>query len=481
MIGGSQLIRMAIGIVSTKFAAVFLGSAGVGLLGAYQSISQLGIQLAGLGINQSGVREVAVSNGSREQQQLSGTVAVLRRMCWLTGIAGTIALILLVEPVSNLTFGNTEHSFDLILLSAVILITSVAQGQMAVIQGLRRITDLVRIQIIGASAGAVASIILYVTLGINGIVPALISVALLNLCTSWYFSRRISLQSVSVSWHETFTNAKGLLSLGVSFMLAGLATTVTAYATRAIIAREISIEALGIYQAAYAISGYVLNFVLQAMGADFYPRLAGVSDNHEEMVRLVNEQTEVGLLLAAPALVAVLGFAPLIITALYSGTFSVAAELLRFFVMGCFLRVISWPMGYVQMAKGAKYWFIFSEVFFNALHIVFVLLGIHFMGVQGASVAFFVMYVLYVFCIRLITGKLIGFSWSKGAKRLIAVQVSFVGGIFIATLTLPELWSMLLAGLMIPVVGIYSLRELFMRIGSTHRLYKYFSKVDPLH
>lgn len=80
MVGGAQIVRMAIGIVSTKFAAFFIGPAGVGLLGAYQSISQLGIQFAGFGINQSGVREITVAEGSGDQEAVCKAAAVLRRM-----------------------------------------------------------------------------------------------------------------------------------------------------------------------------------------------------------------------------------------------------------------------------------------------------------------------------------------------------------------------------------------------------------------
>jgi PST family polysaccharide transporter len=481
IVGGSQLIRMAIGIVSTKFAAVFLGPAGVGLLGAYRSISQLGIQLAGLGINQSGVREVAASNGSGNRQAISKTVVILRRMCWLTGLAGTVTLFLLAAPISKLTFNNTEHTPELVLLSAVILITTVAQGQMAVIQGLRLISDLVRIQIFGALAGAVVSIILYAKLGMRAVAPALLMVAIFNLCTAWYFSRKLSIESASVSWRETLTGAKELLSLGAVFMLSSLATTLTGYATRTIIARDINIEALGIYQAAYAISGYLLNFVLGAMGADFYPRLAGISDNREEMVRLVNEQTEIGLLLAAPALIAALGSAPLIITLLYSPEFSGAAELLRWLVMGCFLRVISWPMAYVQMAKGAKYWFILSEVFFNIMHLIFIQIGISFFGLTGVAVAFLAMYVLHVFGMRLIAGKLIGFTWNKNTQRLLFVQLSVVIIIFISTLILSEFWSMILGGLMFPVAGVYSLRQLMSRIGQGNTLCSFITKKNGIN
>lgn len=464
MVGGAQLVRMAIGIVSTKFAALFIGPAGVGLLGAYQSISQLGIQFAGLGVNQSGVREIAVAEGSGDQEAVCRAAAVLRRMCWLTGIAGTVGMFLLAEPISKLTFGNTEYASELLVLSVVVLITSVSQGQLALLQGLRRIADLVRAQIIGALAGAIGSIILYVSLGIKGIALAVLATAFFNLLISWYAAHKLSVKAARISWLETFIGAKELLSLGTAFMLTGLATAATAYAARTIIVRSMGVESLGMYQAAYAISGYVLNFVLGAMSADFYPRLAGASSNHEEMVQIVNEQTEIGLLLAAPVVTALLGLAPLIINLLYSAEFDSAVGLLRWFIMGCFLRVISWPMGFVQMAKGAKFWFIFSQLFFNILHISFILIGMAWFGLEGAAIAFFAMYVLHVFGIRFIAGKLIGFTWSKDAKRLIIIQVLFVVSVFVATLILSECWSVILGGMIFLVVGVYSLRELLFRI-----------------
>ncbi len=476
MVGGAQFVRMAIGVVSTKFAAFFIGPVGVGLLGAYQSISQVGIQLAGLGINQSGVREIAVAEGTGDQEAVCRASVILLRMCWLTGIAGTIGMLLLAAPISKLTFGSAEYTSELLFLSAAILIASVSQGQLAVLQGLRKIADLVRVQIIGALAGAISSIILHVTFGINGIVFAVLATTVFNLAASWYAARKLPIKAASLSWRETFSGAKGLLSLGTAFMVAGLATTATAYAARTIIVRNISIEALGIYQAAYAVSGYVVNFVLGAMGADFYPRLAGVSNNHKEMTRLVNEQTEIGLLLAAPVVVGMIALAPLIIAALYSPEFGAAVAMLRWFVMGCFLRVVSWPMGFVQLAKGSKYWYLASEIFFNIFHVVFILMGLFWLRLEGTAVAFFAMYVLYTLAIRFIAGKLIGFFWHKDVKRLIVIQVLFVGSTFAATLIPSPALSLTSGGILSIITGRYCMRQLLLRLDRNHKLNRLVSK-----
>ncbi len=466
MVGGAQVIRMVIGMVSVKFAAIFIGPIGVGLLGAYQSISQLGIQLAGLGINQSGVRELAVASGTKDQEMVCRLAVILRQMCWFTGMVGTIAMSLLATPISNLTFGNTEHASEILLLSVVILITLISQGQLALLQGLRRIADLVRAEIIGALAGTIGSIILYASLGIKGIAYAVLATAVFNLSASWCAAQKLPVKAARISWREIFVGAKSLLSLGIAFMITGLAAAVTAYAARTIIVRSLGVESLGMYQAAYAISGYVLNFVLGAMSADFYPRLAGVSNNHEEMVRIVNEQTEIGLLLAAPIVIALLGVAPLLITLLYSAEFDSAITLLRWFVMGCFLQVISWPMGFVQMATGSKYWFIASRIFFNILHIAFIVMGVSLFGLKGAAIAFFAMYVLHVFAIRFIASKLICFAWSKDAFRLIFIQVLFVVFVFIMTLYCSFFWSAIIGTATSFFMGIYCLHQILLRLNN---------------
>ena len=79
MIGGSSVLNIGIGIVRTKAMALFLGPAGFGLMGLYGSIADLAQSIAGMGINSSGVRQIAEAVGSDDTQRISRTVAVLRR------------------------------------------------------------------------------------------------------------------------------------------------------------------------------------------------------------------------------------------------------------------------------------------------------------------------------------------------------------------------------------------------------------------
>src|SRR5262245_22322164 len=71
MIGGSSLMNIGIGIVRTKAMALLLGPAGFGLAGLYGSISELALTIAGLGVNSSGVRQIAEAAGSEDEERMA--------------------------------------------------------------------------------------------------------------------------------------------------------------------------------------------------------------------------------------------------------------------------------------------------------------------------------------------------------------------------------------------------------------------------
>ena len=50
-----------------------------------------------------------------------------------------------------------------------------------------------------------------------------------------------------------------------------------AYAVRSMLLQGAGAEAAGFYHAAWTIGGMYVGIILQAMGADFYPRLTGVA------------------------------------------------------------------------------------------------------------------------------------------------------------------------------------------------------------
>lgn len=480
IMGGAAGIKLLLGMVQVKFAAVLIGTVGVGLNASFVAMQSFISTLAGLGIQSSSVREIAAAVGKADHQAIGRVVLTLRRICWLTGLMGMAAMILLSPLLSQLTFDNRDYALDIAALGLVILFGNLSGGQMALMQGTRRIGDMARTNIFAAAAGTFAAVGFYASLGLRGIIPTLVTVSALQLALSWFFARRVPVPKVELTLRETFAEAGGMVRLGLVMMSNGLMGSAVTYITVTLITQQEGIQAVGLYSAAFALSGVFVNFVLGAMSADFYPRLTGVASDKAAMKRMVNEQTEIGLLLALPGLLATISLAPWILQLFYTREFLGAVELLQWFILGCMGRVISWPLGFVMLALGKGRWFLLTEGSFSLVHVFLIALGLQLFGIEGVAIAFFVMYIGYVLAVSLVCRHLIDFAWSTECSRIALFSLPILGAIFAACRLLPP-WPATFFGIALTlIVGLFCLRAVLSRIGMNHRAAQAIRKIPGL-
>jgi antigen flippase len=460
IVGGSSVVNLAVNIVRAKAMALLLGPSGVGLVGLYSSINELTHSIAGMGINSSGVRQIAEAAGTGQAARIATTAAVLRRTSMALGLLGAILLVVFRRPVSEWTFGSPQFAGPIALLALAVWLRSVSDGQAALIQGLRRIGDLARISVFSAFFGAVISVALVYFLREDGVVPSLVAVAALTVGVSWWYRRKIEMPAATVTLTSARQEAGALLKLGFAFMASAVLTTGAAYAVRVIVRDAVGIDAAGLYQSAWALGGMYVGFILQAMGSDFYPRLTVVANDHHECNRLVNEQAQIGLLLAGPGVIGTLTFAPVVIAVFYATTFSGAVNPLRWICLGMALRVIAWPMGYILLAKGARALFFWTEVAATVVHVGAAFVLVRLFGLPGATMAFFALYAWHGLLIYFIVRRLTGFTWSPANLRLGALFLPLIGMVFLCCLMLP-FWPATGIGFVASAAStIYSLRTL---------------------
>ena len=168
---------------------------------------------------------------------------------------------------------------------------------------------------------------------------------------AWY-ARRLPRPDAESAPTQTFWEQWGeMASLGAYLMVTAVAGSLTALAVRSILTHDLGVDAAGQFQAAHAISGQYLGLVLGAMAADYYPRLTATKEDVGAQNRTVNDQLEVALLLVAPLVLAVVALAPWMLTLLYSADFQVAADILRWQILGDVLKVASWALGFIILAS----------------------------------------------------------------------------------------------------------------------------------
>jgi PST family polysaccharide transporter len=470
ILGGAQGLNLLIAMVRTKVVAILLGPAGIGMVSLFQSMMTMIGTVAEMGVSSSGVREVAEACASDDPQRIAISSRILIRLSWITGLVGWILTAALSFPLSQWTFGSHEHAFAIAILGTSLLLTTLTGGQMALIQGMRRIGDIARIQIFSMVVGTVVAIAIYAWLKEKGVVPVLLTSAAIGLAFSGFYASRIPRAETTLDWKQTFVGSKRLILLGAAFMWSAILTAGVAFATRFIITRDLGIDANGIFQSAWGISGMFAGFILSAMGTDFYPRLTASSHDHALMNRMVNEQTEIGILLALPGLLGTMVFAPLIMKFFYTSKFLAGAELLPWLVIGVFGRVISWPMGFIQLAKGASRCFAFTETLANFLHLLLVIVLLRLSGLSGAALAFAILYGVYTIGMLMVSHHLTEFRWSAQNLRLLGLASILMLVAFFGQRHLPINSSFILGASITAASAMISLRGIAYRLDSNHRL-----------
>ena len=469
LIGGASLINVGIGMVRAKALALLLGPTGYGVMGAYTLIVELAKSVAEFGINSSGVREIADAVGSGDSMRIERTVTVLRRATLVCGAVGALLLAALARPLSQMTFGDADHTAPIALLGVAVFFGVIAGGQTALLQGMRRVADLAKLTVFGGIFGTVICIPMVYFLGLRGLVPSLVAAAGCAVATSWWYSRAVKIVPPPMSAIETARHSGALFKLGLAFMASGLLTTGAAYAVRLIVLREAGLAAAGIYYAAWSLGGLYVGFVLQAMGTDFYPKLVGKANDDLACNDLVNEQAQVSLLLAIPGVLGTLTLAPLAVATFYSRDFAPAAAVLRWICLGMSLRVLTWPIGFIVVAKNRRTLFFGLEAAWTLVNVGLTWLFVGTFGVDGAGFAYFGSYVFHTLVLLPVVRRLSGFRWSATNVRTAACCFTCIGAVFLAFQLLSTWWALAL-GLMATVASGYISARILARLVSPGQL-----------
>jgi len=112
-----------------------------------------------------------------------------------------------------------------------------------------------------------------------------------------------------------------------------------------------------------------------------------------------------------------LGLAPEVITLLYSAEFQSAADILRWQILGDVLKVMSFPLGYLLLARGAGKSFILAECLGVGFFVLVTWIGLPLTGVTAAGIGFLAMYLVYLPIVWWLAMRSSGFRWSIAVLR----------------------------------------------------------------
>lgn len=431
VIGGASVINIAVNLIKIKIAAIWLGPAGVGVIGLLQSLIATGGLIASLGVGTAGARQVAAAaaHGDVRRWQVRRALLLLSPF---VGVLGFIGFLLVGTLFSDAILPERYGVRELTYLAVGVAFAGAAFCQTAVLNGERDVAALAWISVGTAVFSTVIGITALYLWSSNGLIVFVLASPLVSLLLGFVFLRRLrSLARPIASGSGLAAEWKTMASLGLAVMLSSALTPVALIVIRLIIQRSEGADGLGEFQAAWNVSITYIGFVLAAMGTDYFPRLTAVITDPQKASRLVNDQTEVALVLAGPVLLGMIGFAPMVIKILYSSEFTQAAAIFRWQILGDVLKIISWPLGFILLAAGAGKRFVVAELAGSAAYVIFCWQGLPHIGLNATGFGFVVMYAVYLPIVYASARRLIGFRWEptvlKHASWLLVLATVTLG------------------------------------------------------
>lgn len=469
--GGVQIFNILIAIIRSKFIAILLGPAGMGISGLLISAAGLIGSITNLGLGISAVKNISAANSSEDINRISKVVAVVGRLVWITGLLGALLTFLLSGWLSEMTFGNRSYSVAFSWISITLLLNQLSSGQLALLQGLRKLQYLAKASLAGSLIGLFISIPIYYVLGIEGIVPAIIINSIFTFFFSWYFASKVKLKKVHLEVSTFRNEGWEMIRMGFLLSLSGLVTLGTTFILRVYLSRNGGVDQVGYYDACFTIINTYVGLIFTAMSTDYYPRLSEVADNNTKLINITNQQAEISLLILAPILTIFLIFNNLIVELLYSQRFIVVKEMMQWASLGMYFKAASWTVAFILLAKGAAKIFLWNELLSNFNILFFNLAGYLLWGLEGLGIAFFIGYIFYLIQVFLLTKLKYSFKFEKEFLIIFGLQLSLGIACFGVAKFVIEPFSFLIGAILIVISFVYSYIEMNKRL-DMNEIYK---------
>ncbi|GGO20009.1 PST family polysaccharide transporter [Deinococcus humi] len=428
--GLSSVVTVGLSALRYKLLALELGSEGIGLLGLFATVLALGVTLFGVGVGSSGVRQVAASQGD-EGEFGAATRAALLRGSWLLGLIAVAVGLLLLPVLRGTLFLDVPAPLTVCLIIAVAA-SVVSAGQVGLLNGLGRLPEIAKANSFGALIGTA------LTLGLLTIAPqwalgaafTAAPLAVLGLTTGYTWKLRVRR---AFAWAELWGAFRPMLLFGLAFSVSILMSNLVQVLVRILVKQELNLKNVGYFQAAWTIASVYLGFVITAMSAEYYPRISAIAHNALELNRQVNVQMRLVLLIATPIILLLMFLAPVIMAILYAPEFGRAAELLRWQLLGDIIKIASWPIGFLLLAREAKKAFFLTELVWNVSFLALALTLLGPLGLKGLGLAYGISYALYFASVVWFSKRLTGYMMESRILVFVALALGLGVGVEIVS------------------------------------------------
>ncbi|WP_301542047.1 O-antigen translocase [Shewanella sp. KJ2020] len=402
-------IKMLVNLIINKFVALFIGPTGLAVIGQFQNATLLANSFSSAGIN-NGVIKYTSEYGEDldSKKKLWGTSLRLTLIC---SSVTSVFLLFFSENISSYLFSSLDYSYVFIVFGLTLVFFSVNQLLLSIINGLKEISLFIQINIMQSLSSLLFTGTLILFFGIDG--------ALISLVTNQaivfviiLFKLKGHKEIIISNFSERFNRnvSKKLLSYSFMALVSALCYPISSTIIRNYIGSHLSWDYAGYWQAMVYISSMYLMVITTMLSTYFLPRISELKDKDDIKLELLRGGR---LILPLVLFLAVTIFYSkhLIVNILFSAEFEPMLELFKWQLVGDVVKIFTWLLVYVLLAKAMTKLFVLSEVIFSVTSVLFSMFFITHSGFVGLSYAFALNYFLsFIFMLLIVLRYLF---WEK--------------------------------------------------------------------
>lgn len=391
--GIAVTVRMMSALVLNKILAVYVGPAGYAIIGQFQNVVSIVVNLAG-GVVAQGVTKGTAEHFENEAKQHAIWQTAIRLSLFASLVAG-LALLFVEDWMSAWLLHRADMSSVFVWLALTLPAIAANNLLQAIVNGKKEVGIYVVANIIGSLLVIVLTGLLTYFFGLYGALIAFtINPAIVLFSTIVMVARRDWFK-VQFLWGKIESTAlRELSGFGLMGLTSALAMPVCFMLIRDDLIAQLGITAAGYWQASWKISEIYLMLVTTTLSIYYLPRLAEIrcaSELKDEIIKVYRFLMPV-VVMSATAIFLLRDF---IIQTLFTSDFMAMRELFPWQLTGDVIKIGSWVLAYIMLGRAMVKIFVVTEIFFSSF---FVLLSWWFVseyGLIGVAIAYIVNYTAY--------------------------------------------------------------------------------------
>ena len=403
--GIAQFVKAISSLIINKVIVVLLGSPALLFVGNLKSVFTILQQISGAGVYEGAVKYLSGEYKNRQTFILQACLTLM-----LLGFFISIALyfVLYDQILDLLQLGDNDRELIPWLTGGIVLslLCFVFHTLMqSFFHGLKSYKIIVQSTLISAllTLGVSTALIYYankIGLILSVFVPSVI--LLLTYCfhirKSWHFGR--------VLFDKPFRLFifKPLLSFTVMSAVAAIVFPAVLITIRSLLVEHSGVELASYWEGYSRLSLFMSGLAISSISLYYLPKLVEANTG-QEMLKVVLWGVKFLFDVAFPAMLLIFLFGTDVISLLYTTNFLEAIFLLKWELLGTFLKLLSFTVSFIMVAKKLTTVFVLSELISGLVFFGLSVLLVEMYGVVGASIAFAGTYFLYLLWAVIYFGK----------------------------------------------------------------------------